>query len=121
MDSRCRRTDGEGTTHPDRLLVARVLAARGDREELAEVLATFDADEGLDRSDAAVLAILRAVATAADPELWQIALAGLDSLFLQLRLELARLARDHLAPAVRAEMSELARRDPVWSRRVDEL
>ena len=112
---------GEGTTHPDRLLVARVLAARGDREELADVLTTFAADEALDQTDSVTLAILRAVATVADEAGWRAAVVGLDSVFQHLRLELARLARGHLDPIMRAEVIELARRDPIWSRRIGEL
>ena len=36
---------GEGSTNPDRLLLARVLAARGDVAELAELLPALTGDD----------------------------------------------------------------------------
>ena len=111
--------NGEGTTHPDRLLLARIFAAREDRDELAEVLATFEG-ESLSDEDQITLDFLRAVAREAG-----IAdvVGRTASLFLQLRLELGALAARHraLPDHLRVELVVLARADPLWSARVDEL
>jgi tetratricopeptide (TPR) repeat protein len=114
----------EGSTRPDRMLLARVLAARGDRDELVAVLASFAGEPPGD--DALELAILRATV---EPQTWDAALAFLagaprpELYAVALRLELlylvARAGRlDH---GLRAEAVRLAAGDPFWARRVDEL
>ncbi|HTR53431.1 MAG TPA: hypothetical protein VMJ10_22210, partial [Kofleriaceae bacterium] len=110
----------EGTTHPDRLLLARVLAARdgeADRIELVALVDRLAAEPGLGDEDRVVLAALEAVA--GRPERWDVALAGIESLFEQLRLEIGALATRarRLSEPLRAQLVELARRDPIWSRR----
>ena len=111
--------NGEGTTHPDRLLLARVFAARDDHHELVEVLSTFDG-ETLSEEDQITCDFLRAIARnngIAD------VLGKTGQLFLQLRLELGALAARHraLPEHLRVELAELARTDPLWSARADEL
>jgi len=112
---------GEGTTSPDRFLLARVHAARDERAELAEVLATFDG-ETLGDEDRVTLEFLRAVASDDRPTI-EATLPKTTGLFLQLRLELGALAarRGALSDALRSELVALARTDPVWSARLDEL
>jgi tetratricopeptide (TPR) repeat protein len=110
----------EGTTHPDRLLLGRVLAWRGDpvaHAELISIVERLAAEGGLGDEDRAVLAALEAVA--GRPERWADALAGLDGLFEQLRLEIGELAERHgqLPEATRAQLRDLAHRDPIWRRR----
>ena len=113
---------GEGTTHPDRLLVARVLAARGAISTSCRGAGHVRcARRGSRSSDAVVLAILRAAADCADSTAWHAALAGLDALFAQLRIELAHLARAHLASDQRARCDCTSLRAAIPSRRVDEL
>ncbi|MDB4961453.1 MAG: hypothetical protein JWP01_1452 [Myxococcales bacterium] len=113
---------GEGSTRPDRLLLARILAALGDHAELVEVLETFAAEE-IGEDEAAVIGVLRAVVAREDAEKWGTALAATRDLFVQLRLELWQLAarQGRLSADLRATAIELATADPVWSRRVGEL
>ncbi|MGE5185095.1 MAG: AAA family ATPase, partial [Acidobacteriota bacterium] len=110
---------GEGSTQPDRLLLGRVLAARDDRGELAQVLETF-AGEPLAGEDEAVVASLRAVI---DRTAWPAALAAADALAPQVRIELALLARraGTLDPARRATLGKLAAEHAIWRRRASEL
>ena len=117
---------GEGATSLDRLLLARVLAARGEVEELRDVLATFVTDERAGEDEVAgdkTIEVLRAIAAGADLDGWAKALHGTGDLFLQMRLELWHLAARHgrLSDDLRASARELARTDPVWARRVDEF
>src|SRR5690606_2571519 len=85
---------GEGGSGIDRLLLARVLAAMGQLDELRQVLDTFLAEPLGDDDPAglATLEVLRALATDAAPEVWRAALASTEHLFAQLRLELWHLA-----------------------------
>ncbi len=110
---------GEGSTQPDRLLLGRVLAARDDRDELAQVVATF-AGETLATEDAAVVECLRAVL---DPAVWDRALAAIEPLPPQLRIELAHLAirAGSIDAASRAKIVQLASEHPIWRRRIADL
>jgi tetratricopeptide (TPR) repeat protein len=117
---------GEGATALDRLLLARVLAARGELEELREVLATFTVDERAGDDEAAgdkTIEVLRAIATSADAVGWSKALHGTESVFVQMRLELWQLAARHgqLSDELRVSARELARTEPVWARRISEF
>ncbi len=109
---------GEGTTGPDRMLLARILAARGDRGELDLVLATF-ANEETSGDEAAVLGVLRIVAGDRAAPMWDIALAATDEVFVQLRLEIWHLAARHhaLDEDRRGRARDLAAADPVWRHR----
>jgi hypothetical protein len=112
----------EGSTRPDRMLLARVLAARDELAELGEVLTTFEKEDDLADEEKAVLSILRAVA-AGDRAAIAAAVTGLDGVFTQMRLELATLAarRGALSPEVREGLIELAKTDPLWASRIGEL
>jgi hypothetical protein len=112
---------GEGTTHPDRMLLARVLAAAGDREELSEILATFASDT-LGDDDQATLPVLQAIA-AGDRAALEAAIIGTEGVFAQMRLELGALAATHgaLPAEMRSQLHELARTDPVWKARIGEF
>ena len=116
------QSHAEGSTRPDRLLLARVLAARDELAELREVLATFAEEADLGDDDQATLAVLHAVA-AADPAALGATIRGTDSLYAGLRFELAILAARAgvLDEDRRAALIELAREDPLWSARVAEL
>ena len=112
------RGHGEGDDNLDLVLLARVLAAKGDREELATILALL-ATEELPDADRRALAVLACVRDRAPHEAWQRALADTEDLSSELRLELAHLAiRDgHLEPQLRDHMREVARLHPIWARR----
>jgi hypothetical protein len=99
-----------------------VLAARADRADLLEVLATFDGETGLGDDEQVTLAILRAVA-ADDRAAMAEALGGLDSVFAQMRIELGILAArlGALDEKQRGELMDLARADTLWAVRVSEL
>ncbi len=116
------QSHAEGTTRPDRLLLARVLAARGDLDELMEVLATFDREDDLGEEDATVVRLLRGIA-AGDTTAIGEAVPAIHGLFQQLRLELGLLAsKVHALPAAdRDVLLELARTDPIWTHRIAEL
>ena len=96
-----------------------MLAARDDRAELAHLVTTF-AGEQLAAEDAAVVGCLQAVV---DATTWERALAAIDPLPPQLRIELAHLAirRGRLDAARRAEIGRLAAEHPIWRHRVAEL
>lgn len=112
----------EGSTRPDRLLLARVLAATGLRDELRALLETFAADGEPGEEERVVLAILGAIANHSDAG-WQDGVAQLASLFTQLRLEMGVLAAraGQLPPEARAELVEVARADPLWAPRAHEF
>jgi len=114
------RGHGEGDDNLDLLLLARVLAARDDREELATMLSLLVVDH-LSDADRRVLAVLGCVRDRAGHDAWQVALAGITELPSDLRLELAHLAlrEGHLEPPLRAELHEVASKHPIWARRVE--
>ncbi len=109
---------GEGITRIDRLLLSRVLAARGDIGELAAVLATFVDDAGLGEEDVLTIAVLDAIARD-DRAALRAAIANTVSVYLHLRLELGALAarRDALTDEQREQLRTLAAVDPLWSAR----
>ena len=118
----------EGGTGLDRLLLARVLAARGELIELREVLATFSGEltETMGDNDLAgakTLEVLHALANNGSTDVWEKALEGTEPVFLQLRLELWILAARHgRLSDTRTEIArELAAADPLWKRRIHEL
>lgn len=112
------RGHGEGDDNLDLLLLARVLAARGDRAELAATLALL-ANDALSEADRRVVVVLDCVAGGVDRATWQRALAGTSELPTELRLELGHLASraDAVDPALRTEMRDLASKHPLWARR----
>lgn len=116
------QSHGEGATRFDRMLLARIHAARLDRTELAELLAKLVTEEQTD-DERTMLATLGAVATDADDATWERVLAPVDALEPATRLELAYLAArtGHLGGARRTEILGLVKADPIWSRRVSEF
>jgi hypothetical protein len=99
-----------------------VLAARGDRTELAQLLRTFGDETGLAEEEQVTLAILGAVA-AQDPAAASNAFASIECVFAQMRLELGVLAvrLGALDAEQRARLVELARADSLWAARAGEL
>jgi tetratricopeptide (TPR) repeat protein len=115
----------EGGTGLDRLLLARVLAARGDLIELREVLASFSGETmgDNDLAGAKTLEVLHALASNGSADVWEKALDGTEPVFVQLRLELWILAARHrrLSDTRTVIARELAAADPLWKRRIHEL
>jgi hypothetical protein len=117
------QSHAEGSTRPDRLLLARVLAARDERGELSEILETFAAEADLSEEERVTLEVLQAVATG-DPAAMASAIGGVtETIFLQLRLELGVLAARQgvLPPHLRQALIEVARADPLWASRAGEF
>ncbi len=102
----------EGTTQPDRMLLARVHAARGEASELAQVLATF-AGEAVGDDDRVYLDVL--ASAPAD------ILAATEALGVPQRLELGHLVRARATTAERAALRALAETHPIWVRRCNEF
>jgi tetratricopeptide (TPR) repeat protein len=115
----------EGGTGLDRLLLARVLAARDELIELREVLATFSGEAvgDNDLAGAKTLEVLAALASSGSADVWEKALDGTEPIFVQLRLELWMLAarHDRLSDTRTVIARELAASDPLWKRRIHEL
>ncbi len=113
---------GEGTTRWDRLLLARVLAARDDRPALADMLATF-ATEELEPDERIVVELLGAAATEAELARWDELLARTGDMAGGQRLELLHLAarRGRLGAAFRGTLAELIASNPIWGPRAHEF
>src|SRR5262249_45492771 len=115
---------GEGSANLDRVLLARVYAARGDLASLRDLLATLTTDAQFGEDDAAgraSLDILKLVANGASADVWESVLASTESLFVQLRLELWALAHreKRLSAARAAQARDVAASDPIWRQRLD--
>jgi tetratricopeptide (TPR) repeat protein len=125
LSARClaiQEAHAEGSTAPDRLLLARVHVARGDRDDGRRLVSAFEATAAIENEDQLVVAALRC-ALDDDASGWPRVLGALDLAFPQLRVELAHLAAraGQLVEPTRTDIIELARKDPTWSRRVHEL
>ncbi|MGE3545081.1 MAG: hypothetical protein AB7L28_14175, partial [Kofleriaceae bacterium] len=109
---------GESVEQHDQLLVARVSAARGDRDALGLVLASLDTSK-LTASDQIVVKVLRCVVDRAGDSGWRDALTGSDTLGVDTQLELAYLATkaNQLASPFAEQIKSLATKHPIWSRR----
>jgi tetratricopeptide (TPR) repeat protein len=116
------RAHGESAVLWDDLLLARILAARGERIELAPILDKLDEAE-LEPRDRAMIRVLRCVAKDSGPAAWREALQQSAALPADRRVELSHLAvqRGMLTVEERAEVRELATRHPIWLRRLAEL
>jgi tetratricopeptide (TPR) repeat protein len=116
------RIHGEASTRLDRLLIARIHAARGDQLELRSILGSLRSDD-LTGEELPTMEVLEAVARNEEGVDWERLLAGSDSLPVQSRLELAHLValQGGLVGARREAIREIARRDPMWSRRIREF
>jgi len=113
------RGHGEGSTWPDELLLARVLAARGAGGETAALLAEISKHD-IGDDNRIIVGVLECCLAAGVPAPWTAWLARADTVLSEdVRLELALLAHLHHAlPAEQlAQVRALALRHPVWSRR----
>jgi tetratricopeptide (TPR) repeat protein len=113
------RGHGEGSTWVDELLLARILAARGDLDETCALIASV-ARHDVGDDNRVILGVLACCAQPSPPERWADWLARADTLLNDdVRLELAVLAHGHgaLPDHKLAEVRGLALRHPVWSRR----
>ena len=86
---------------------------------MSSQLATVEHDEGLGQEDQVTVRVLRALVT----HHWDEALVGIESTFLQHRIELCLLATrgGHLNETLRDQILELIRVDPIWAGRIDEF
>ncbi len=112
------RGHGEGTTHWDQLLIARIQAAMADRVELGRTLDELASAE-LSVADRSVARVLRCIADDADVDVWRDALAATDEVVsVEPRLELEHLAQRNgkLPIERRAEHERLKAAHPIWSR-----
>lgn len=113
------RGHGEGSTWVDELLLARVLAARGEVVETRNLLARI-ATSDIGDDNAIVVGILRCFIEDVAADGWTPWLERCEAALSEdLQLELAALAqRKHaLSPAQLAKLRLLAGRHPTWSRR----
>jgi len=119
---RLQQGHGEGTTALDLMLIARILAAKGEHAELSAVLAQLDV-ASLSAEEQLVHRALVAAAWRAGQEPWRALLADSAALSVTSRLELALLAAraGQLDDAQRAEAVALARDNPLFVGRVNEL
>ena len=103
----------------DQFLIARILAARGDKAQLAVILGVLAAAGSLSPAEQATLDLLACAATDAPAERWDALLvAGIDQLTVENRLELGQLAlrQDALSQERRHELAALQSKHPLWSR-----
>ncbi len=110
---------GEGTTWADKLLLARVLAARGSLGEMRTLLDEVVQHE-IGEDNQVIVGVLQCCLVPHAREQWEAWLARADAVLSEdVRIELASLAqRNHaLPPAKLAEIRALAIRHPVWSHR----
>ena len=110
------RAHGEGAAHFDQMLIARILAARGDDAELAMMLNVLSRTP-LGSADQVVVDVLGCAARRAPAEEWDLALSAAErELGDDLKLELAHLAarRGKLGDPHRAHAAERALAHPIW-------
>jgi tetratricopeptide (TPR) repeat protein len=113
------RGHGESLTWLDELLLARILAARGDLAETRALLADVSRHD-IGEDNRVVVGILECYLAPAPAEAWAGWLARADAVLSDdVRLELAELAQRRRAlPSDKlAAIRALAGRHPVWSRR----
>ena len=113
------RGHGEGPTWADELLLARILAARGDVAETAALLAEISRHD-IGDDNRVIVGVLECCLGSRGAEVWVDRLAGADAALSEdVRLELASLAQRYgaLPPDKLADIRALASRHPVWSRR----
>jgi tetratricopeptide (TPR) repeat protein len=113
------RGHGESLTWIDELLLARILAARGDLEEARALLDEISKHE-VGEANRVIIGVIGCCFAPDSPGAWAEWLAKADALLSEeVRLELALLAQRHgtLPSEKLAEVRTLAGRHPVWSRR----
>ena len=111
-----------GDTLPDRMLLARVHAARGEHDEVRELLAGF-AGEEFEDADEAFLGILTASLVATPRHVWEALLARTAGTDPATRLEQHHLLSRQYAPtdAERALVKDLLAAAPIWAPRAHEF
>jgi tetratricopeptide (TPR) repeat protein len=117
------RSHGEGASHFDELLIARILAARADRIELGTVLDALETAP-LSPTELATVRVLRCAATEAPMDAWGRALReGAEALTVEGRLELSHLALrcGRLPAELREELRVLKTTHPTWASLPDEF
>jgi tetratricopeptide (TPR) repeat protein len=113
------RGHGEGAIWVDQLLLARVLAARGELGEAGGLLDEI-ARHDIGDDNRVIVGVLHSCLPPGSPEACRDWLARADGLLGDdVRLELALLAHRHraLSSDKLAEVRALAQRNPIWSRR----
>jgi tetratricopeptide (TPR) repeat protein len=115
------RGHGEGSTWIDELLLARILAARGDTQELRTLLAEI-AKHDIGDDNRVITGVLGCCVEPSPPAVWAAWLARGETALQDnedVRLELASLAQRHhaLPPEQLAAARALAERHHLWSRR----
>ena len=113
------RGHGEGSSLLDEMLLARVLAARGDVGEIASVLAEITQRE-LGDDDRVIVGVLESCVSRPPLAVWDDWLDRAERVLSDdVRLELGALARQSggLSPVKLGALRALAQRHPVWSRR----
>ena len=113
------RGHGEGSTWIDELLLARILAARGDVAETRGLLAGI-AQHDIGDDNRVILGVLESCVAPTPPEVWDDWLRRAETVLVDdVRLELAALAHRHRALSTEklGQFRALAQRHPVWSRR----
>jgi hypothetical protein len=112
---------GELTTGIDRMLLARIFAARGDLDSLASMLESIRLSELAD-DELRMLEVLRSIGS--DDELrWKQAVDGVELLPSSQRIEMLKLAARHgrLSDDRRQEVAALRRSNVIWARRETEV
>jgi eukaryotic-like serine/threonine-protein kinase len=113
------RGHGEGSTWVDELLLARILAARGDAGETRSLLAGI-ARHDIGDDNRVIVGVLESSVAPTSPEVWNSWLDRAEGVLGDdVRLELAALAHRHraLSSEKLGQFRALAQRHPVWSRR----
>ncbi len=117
------RDQTEGIATVDQLLVARIRAMQGRRQELAELLGCIDRTS-LSVADRALVEILGCVSNEASREVWDATFrSNADALDPDIRIEIGFLAarQGMLSEPERARVSADATAHAIWSRRIHEL
>ncbi|HEX4419459.1 MAG TPA: protein kinase [Kofleriaceae bacterium] len=114
------RGHGEGSAWVDELLLARILAARGELDETRTLLAGLARHE-LGEASQIIAGVLTCCVAHSAPPVWESWLLRADRVLedADLRLELWALAHRHqaLSPGQLATARAQAQHSPVWSRR----
>ncbi|MEO8846468.1 MAG: protein kinase [Kofleriaceae bacterium] len=113
---------GDGNTQPDRMLLARVLAARSEYPELHDLVRALR-EEGFDGADLAMIELLEAAIVDAPVVRWDELLAKIDTLDEGTQLELWHLAARHhrLHGDARGKIAALVAGAPIWAPRIHEF